>query len=418
MSIVKTVYKTVFLKRPLREEALNAGISLEKYSKIKTLLLREVRNNAKENSEKIIKNVERILKIKSSTNNELDIQQNLKDGTKTIGLFSTKKANSPEEIITLLNINIKEWELVHYWNKQRSSGWYVSALVKKIKQEKLDRESFLNCLKNYKTPVIKLSSPTISDEEKVGAVLSLQDLHFGKSNNEGVGYHLLKGVENILTKSKKCYFIENLYLVLGGDALNVDSFNNTTTKGTPVSNYDELPINMYLEAYDSFCKLLILVSKYALNIKVIYIPGNHDRLSSFHLLHVLQKTFANHKNINFDIDYKERKAIRFGNNMLCFEHGDVMIKNNPLIFATEFSNIWGVSKYRVLYTGHTHKRKTTEFITENEEKGFITKVIPALTASDYWHSHKKYIGNNRSTVIDIFTEKSGLSAQFTYTINE
>lgn len=418
MSIVKKVYNQVFSKISLERESKIAGIPLKEYTRIKTLLLKAVRDFSNENSDTIIKRVEDSLSLKSVSLEEVDVQQNIKKGTKTIGLFCTKKANSPEEIIELLNIDVKDWELVHYWNKQRSSGWYVSALVKKIGKKETDKFDFLKELKNYKTPKIVLNTPKPSTFEKSGAVLSLQDLHFGKINNEGVGYYMLKAIQSLLSKTSKLYSIDTLYLVLGGDALNVDTFYNTTTKGTPINSAEEYPVNMYLEAYDSFCKALLIVSKYCLNIKVIYIPGNHDRLSSFHLLHVLQKTFSGQKNIVFDIEYKERKATRFGDNMLCFEHGDVNIKNNPLVFATEFSTLWGITKHRILYTGHSHKRKVTEYITENEDKGFITKIIPSLTTSDYWHSHNKFIGNKRSTLIDIYTEKSGLSAQFTYTINE
>ena len=46
----------------------------------------------------------------------------------------TFEPKSPDEIIKLLNINLKEWKLSSYWNKQVQEGWRISALVTKIKE--------------------------------------------------------------------------------------------------------------------------------------------------------------------------------------------------------------------------------------------------------------------------------------------
>ena len=61
-------------------------------------------------------------------------------------------------------------------------------------------------------------------------------------------------------------------------------------------------------------------------------------------------------------------------------------------------------------------RKTKEVITENEEQGFITRIIPALTSSDYWHYHNKWTGNQRAAIIHIHESKKGLISEFVYTV--
>lgn len=120
--------------------------------------------------------------------------------------------------------------------------------------------------------------------------------------------------------------------------------------------------------------------------------------------------------IKFNIDYKERKVILYGQNMFAFEHGDVSSKNNPLVYAVEFPLQWGSTTNRILYTGHYHGRKTKEVVTENEDQGFISKMIPALTSSDYYHYHNKWTGNKRSAMIDIHDINKGLISEFVYNV--
>ena len=102
--------------------------------------------------------------------------------------------------------------------------------------------------------------------------------------------------------------------------------------------------------------------------------------------------------------------------MIAFEHGDITAKNNPLVFAVEFPKEWGSCKNRMLYTGHWHGRKTLAVITENEEHGFVTRVIPALTSSDYYHYHNKYVGNKRSALIHLHDSDKGLISEFVYSL--
>ena len=48
--------------------------------------------------------------------------------------------------------------------------------------------------------------------------------------------------------------------------------------------------------------------------------------------------------------------------------------------------------------------------------GFVTKIIPALTAGDYYHHHNKYTGSRRSALIHLHDAEKGLVSEFTYSI--
>jgi hypothetical protein len=145
----------------------------------------------------------------------------------------------------------------------------------------------------------------------------------------------------------------------------------------------------------------------------MYIPGNHDRLSSYHLVHALSKAIQE-ESIVWHSDYAERKVLTFNNNFFAFEHGDVNTKNSLLVYATEFSEDWGTTKFRTLYTGHYHKKKTIEYITEDEITGFSIKIIPSLSKTDYWHYHNKFIGSKRAAIIEVHDYDNGKIGEFVY----
>jgi hypothetical protein len=141
--------------------------------------------------------------------------------------------------------------------------------------------------------------------------------------------------------------------------------------------------------------------------------GNHDRLSSYHLVHALSKAIQE-ESIVWHADYAERKVLTFNNNFFAFEHGDVNTKNSLLVYATEFSEDWGNTKFRTLYTGHYHKKKTIEYITEDEITGFSIKIIPSLSKTDYWHYHNKFIGSKRAAIIEVHDYDNGKIGEFVY----
>jgi len=106
----------------------------------------------------------------------------------------------------------------------------------------------------------------------------------------------------------------------------------------------------------------------------------------------------------------------WGKNFLAFEHGDVKSKHTPLVYATEFSEEWGNTKYRTLFTGHYHQNKKVEYITTSEEIGFVHKTLPSLCKNDYYHYHNKYVGNRRSAVLEIQSEEKGEVCQLVYSL--
>jgi UDP-2,3-diacylglucosamine pyrophosphatase LpxH len=399
MSLLNRVHASLKWKRSDQYSANKLGISLEKYRSLKRKVL-----NLEEDEINDVPNEEKVF----------EIRENLGEGTAEIKGVSFNEPKSAEEIIKILKIDTTKWKLTSYWNKQTSNRWVVSAFVTKLSHEPVN--ILAQVLKDFKPKYQPIHKTLINNKfsEKVIAVLSIQDLHFGKEGNEKIVENFKSAIETLVHRAYLVHHIDEIVYVVGGDLLNMDSFNGTTTSGTPVDN-QQRAYDAYRDAFDALYWSLNYIKQFCNKLTVIYVPGNHDRLSSYHIAHALEKCFDNSTSIKFKADYSERKVVTYGTNFFAFEHGDVTKKNTPLVYATEFPLEWGNTTYRTCYTGHFHSKKTVEYITENEHNGFSIKHLPSLCSTDYWHYHNKFIGSKRQAIIECHSENYGKLSEFIYT---
>ena len=421
MSITKAIYVGLTRKNSNQKEANRLGLSLEDYKFFKKKMLLQITllNSTEIPLDSFFNSLDTsLLKNKEIESKVVETHQDLEKGTSKITGISTTEPKSPEEIIKLLGIDTTQWKLSQFWNKEQNNKWLVSALITRLPKEQIIQSSFLDFLKNYTLPTYNnIHTAYINNKstEKVCGIISLQDLHFGKPGNENMGELMDSAITYLINKGHYNYIIEKLIFVIGPDTLNMDTFDGTTTKGTPVEN-SEVATKAYIKAFDAVCNAVIKLKLFCKELNVVFIPGNHDRLSSFHMLHAVAQVFKINKEILFDIDYAERKVYTYGNSMFALEHGDVSSKNNPLVYAVEYPIQWGSTLHRTLYTGHFHGRRTKEVMTENETQGFVSRMIPALTSSDYYHYHNKWTGNQRSAILHLHDSKKGLISEFIYSI--
>lgn len=342
----------------------------------------------------------------------VEFRENIETGTAEIKGIAFKEPVSAEQITRILKIDTRKWKLSSYWNKQHKDYWLVSALVTQVTVKPKDLlEETLRTFRPKYIPVknvhvqTKFTSPAV-------AVLSIQDLHFGKEGNDTVVGDFTDAVSSLTYRAYMSHRLEKIIYVIGGDLLNMDTFSGLTTRGTPVDN-DMRAQDAYKAAFDALYWSVNFLRQFCENLEVVYLPGNHDRLSSYHLAHGLSRCF-NDPGILFDVEYTERKVKVYGVNFFGFEHGDVTKKWTPLVYATEFSAEWGRTTYRTCYTGHFHSKKTTEYVTDNEIHGFSVKHLPSLSRSDYWHYHNKFTGAKRQAVMEIHDMEAGKTSEFTH----
>jgi hypothetical protein len=435
MNLIQTVYGSLRWKKSDEYCASKLGISLQKYQEIKKQIISIKSTLQDELDQSLIEivgkkmldliddegikneyivNLEEQLVDALTQNKEkvIEFKENLETGLAEIKGIAFAEPKSPEEIIRILKIDTSKWKLSSYWNKQHKDYWLVSAMVtqKQIEENDLFAKT-LEAFKPSYQPITEVIINTKYETPSCG-VLSIQDLHFGKENNDTVTQDFKNAIKDLTMRAYSSHRLEKIIYVIGGDLLNMDTFSGTTTSGTPVDNAQRAQ-DAYTNAFDTLYWSIAYLKEFCSTLQVVYLPGNHDRLSSYHLAHALSKCFKQ-GDIKFDVDYSERKVVVYGNNFFAFEHGDVTKKNTPLVYATEFPEFWGSTKYRTCYTGHFHSKKTTEYITDNEVHGFSIKHLPSLSKSDYWHYHNKFTGSKRQAIMEIHDGKKGKISEFTY----
>lgn len=379
------------------------NITEAQYKKIKKEVLQERRTKKKKS----------LFFSKAAENAQLVESIDLEKGEGKISGTFDYEPKSAEEIIELLKIDIDKWRLSQYWNKQMGDHWRVSALVTQRKnQEDLHLQELLKNWKPKKHKLPKVNLKKIKTNDPVCGVMSLQDIHFGKEGNDTIDKDFEDTIKYLIEKAAPVNYIERMYFVVGGDLINMDTFSGTTTSGTALDNC-MTATEAYVQAFDAMHWAINYIKAFCKELVVVYIPGNHDRLSSYHLVHALSKSIDSDE-IEWDIKYEERKVHIWHNNFNAFEHGDKRSKNNPLIYASEYPREWGATTNRTLFKGHIHTDRKVEYMTSNETAGFIEKTLPSLGKADYYHYSNKYVGNRRSGKLELQHPTMGNICELTY----
>ena len=257
-------------------------------------------------------------------NSSTSYEYNLEKGEAKMETMSSSEPKSPEEIIDILNIDTTKWKLSSYWNKQMGDHWRVSAMFTRLKDNEVD--NVIELLKDFKPKkhniVKRIKTP---GKIKTAGVLSLQDIHFGKEGNETIDRDFEETIIDLANRATNSHHLEKLYYVIGGDLINMDTWSGATTSGTPLDNCSTAT-EAYTQAFDAIQWSINYLKQFCDELQIVYIPGNHDRLSSFHLAYGLSKCFKDDQ-ILWDVVYLERKVYVYEDNFFAFEHGDVNTKN-------------------------------------------------------------------------------------------
>jgi hypothetical protein len=433
MDLINQVYDTLKLKKGDEFCAAYLNIPVEKYQEIK-LQIKEIKAFIQDDVDEMTKDLisrhgdkpldPELIRVETNRfknaieyaviNKEPAVVEqdvNIENGTANIKGIAYYEPHTPEQIIDLLKIDTTKWRLSRYWSKQKSAGyWLVSALVSEIRNDvTVDLKKVLDTLKlDYKP--IKPEDININSRfnDPTCAVISLQDIHVGKQD--------VDDTDSIIDRVKECLKIlvlkayhscqlDKIIFVLGGDLVNMDTFLGTTTGGTPVEN--SVAANVAFEmAFDLMYWCINFLKQFCNTLEVVYIPGNHSRLTEAHIAYALSKQIKD-SNIIWNIKYDEFKVITYGPGMLCFEHGDYDTKKSYFYFSSTYPVQWGATKYRTCYTGHFHKEKKIEYLVTDEINGFTLRTLPSLSGTDAYHKKNKWVNNKRGGIIELHSIKQG-----------
>src|SRR5690625_5469509 len=93
--------------------------------------------------------------------------------------------------------------------------------------------------------------------------------------------------------------------------------------------------------------------------------GNHDESMAWAFVKSLENKFQLTDNIDFDTEFKERKAILLGKNFLGTTHGDKNRRNLAANFSVEFPGLWSKATTREVYM------RSEEHTSELQSRGHL-----------------------------------------------
>ena len=351
------------------------------------------------------------------------------------------RVKSLEDLLAACQVDLDNWEVAKYdigtyevtgFDNDRNpvtvTMFRTKAFLKRIEPElnvKIIKQQLIEDLRNLSPKVSKIKRKRPDDRNDLHLLeISAFDLHLGKIGIKGDEYNmdiaqerLLSAIEHLLYRAQG-YYIDKILFIVGHDLLNSDGDwpIPSTTKGTPQfnSNYH---IDIYRCARKLMIKAVDILSEVA-DVHVMVVPGNHDRESVMHLGDTLELYYENNKNVKVDNNDCLMKAVPYGNNLIISDHGDgPKINDLPGIIAQRFKNLWSDVDYVEVHRGHFHTNKAMKLQAIEELNGITVRNLSSMSATDYWHDSKGFIGNIKKAQAFIYSRENGLQGILNYNVS-
>jgi hypothetical protein len=331
-------------------------------------------------------------------------------GTLESTIESTFEPKNDIELAKLHKIDLTKYKISTYWSKLKSNGKFTSSVLCTLKKiEDTTGEDLLLSLSKYKSNYKPLSKKDIllnqSFLKPTCAFFDITDYHLDKRDvfetpieQKIKDYHLL--LDKMLYKAYQSNNIDEIVFVIGSDMLHTDNFFNQTTKGTQQET--TVRWNEAFDiAFDIYVESINKLKQFCNRLNVILVAGNHGRTKEYYLAFALSKYFEKEENVIFDISAAPRKVFTYGNTFIGLHHGNTKIETLPLVYAKEFREQWGQSKYHEIKVGDKHH------FMEKDYQGVRIKQLPACSQADTWHNDSNYVNSEQSAICTIYDYEKG-----------
>jgi hypothetical protein len=203
--------------------------------------------------------------------------------------------------------------------------------------------------------------------------------------------------------------LDELVLPVGNDFYHYDNLAQTTTGGTPQDGDSRFP-KMYATGVELWVELVERALALGIRrIRLVGVPGNHDRLATYTLICTLAAWFRSEPRVHVDTGPALRKYLRYGTNMLCWTHGsEEKVTDLAVILATERPEMWAATQHREVHLGHLHTMKAAY---GDSVHGVRVRRMPSISGTDAWH-HMKGYADRRAMEAYLFDYESGYAGHF------
>lgn len=184
-----------------------------------------------------------------------------------------------------------------------------------------------------------------------------------------------------------------------GDYLHFDSL----TPMTPTSHHILDADSRYQKVVEVALRILMTIVEAALakheRVQIYMHEGNHDPSGSVWLRVLFAHAFRDNPRVTVGVSPNPYTALEWGRTMLGFHHGHLTkLEKLPGIFATQYAEMWGRTKYRHVHTGHMHH------VFEKEHPGVTVVQHATMAAKDAYAARGGWLSHRQATVIDYHKE--------------
>ena len=309
-------------------------------------------------------------------------------------------------------------ELTEKLLQKKKASIVKDAEKAEIVQIKKDADSFRNFRTTILDDLLKLVSAAPSKTPKLklkaaqrryALVISPTDFHWGKYgwvDEVGETYNFDTARERLFSKTEELAARipgqpDKIILAAGSDWFHVDNDNSMTTRGTPQDSCGS-PAEILMTG----CRLArehIELLRQIAPVDVTFMPGNHDRHSTYALMMYLSAVYENSNDVSVIVSPKTRQYLSYGDTLLGFTHGDAVRGNKlPTLMASEAREDWGTHRWHIWFHGHLHHQSLIE------TDGCTVIQLPSLAGHDRYHYRHGYTQNAAGLAAHIIDYEEGL----------
>lgn len=344
--------------------------------------------------------------------NKIDI-----DGS--VDVVSLDRPARPEEIRKMCNLDHVRW-LEDVYRANMWQGFYKlktkeghkkvqlyqsRCTFRRIMTETLEH-AICDFARKYIKPLLKKALPkrqTPRFKPGTGQMLcwGLWDAHIGmyawnpETRNDfdvDIACNRICNTVDDLIPELRHYPIERIVMPVGNDYLHFDNAKHTTTFGEHFLDTDTRYARVYLWGLKCLSYMIERALEICDDVRILYVPGNHDVTSSYTLVVALSQRYLNDKRVTVSLDPNPRKYVMFGGTLLGFDHG----RNKPSqlkdVFSTEAKDHWSSSTYREIQIGDKHQRWEMQHEGVIPTNGVLIRRNPCLCNVDTWHYKQGLVG--------------------------
>lgn len=294
----------------------------------------------------------------------------------------------------------------HYGADGQITNQWVKTSIDR-EREAMAMQATVDALKEQVPRAEPVAPPKASDTD-LCALYTITDYHFGQlSWAEETGEDWDTSIaEDLITRWFKLAIqsapdAHTAVFAQLGDLIHYDGLEAITPTAGNLLDSDTRYQLLVRVAVRALRRIVGMLLEKHQRVIVLMAEGNHDIASSVWLREIFAALYEDEPRVTVDISAKPFYCVEWGQTSLFFHHGHkAKVPELSRIFAGEFREIYGRTKYSYAHCGHLHH------VHAKEDALMIVEQHPTLAARDA-HTTRMGLQSQRGANVIVYHKESG-----------